>query len=161
MFNRKRLIMVLGLVCANAYSDVYSQFKKHLAPNGAEYNVTTSDYYKLQGGHYTHGGSVFSYLRCPVKAPKFLEIPKPDINHGSFELHAGGFGVISKEELVNALRSLVRERAGYAFMLALQSMNLTIWDLMQVIKRFEDKVNASSIADSNSNLKQLNNKETK
>ncbi|NQY43133.1 MAG: conjugal transfer protein TraH [Legionellales bacterium] len=161
MFNKKTLIILLGLVCGSSYGVVYSHFKKYMESKGLEYNATSSDYYKLQGAHYTHGSSVFfRYPVGDVKALKFVELPKPDINHGSFELHAGGFSYISKEEIVNALRSLIQDRDSYAFMLA-AVMAPTIGKLMQAIKRLEDKVNSSSVSDRNSNLKQLNNEEGK
>lgn len=140
------LIAMVGLIFSNAsYCGVLADMKKWVASSGVQHNVTSPDFYSLQGGHYAHGGSLM--VRNPVKniQPIRWDLPNWSVsNCGNLNFNAGGLGIMSKDEFVDALKNILTGVPAYAFMLGLSVVSPQLKNLLAWLNDVKTKIHQIS-----------------
>lgn len=113
---------VIGLLIAPLQAGIDSDMKGFFDAMGASSNITKGGAYRDQSGGYYSGGSVF--VRSPTRNIQLLNVTPPSfsMNCGSMDFIAGGFSVLSSQQLMTALQGIGRSAAAYALQLGLQTV---------------------------------------
>jgi conjugative transfer pilus assembly protein TraH len=111
---------------------------------GGGANVTKAGSYKTQSGGYYTGGSI--YARVPTRNYQLVNFQPPSIKAGcnGIDAHLGSFSHIGKD-LINALRTIPSNAAGYAFNLALQTYVPQVYNTMQKLQDIAREINSLNI----------------
>ena len=143
----RRLVCVCALLvwAGAAQAGINGDLANFYAGLGAVTNVTPSGVYKTQAGGYYTGGGV--YVRAPVRNYQLLQITPPTLRAGcgGIDLYLGGFSFINKQQFVQMLRNIGNNAAGYAFMLALQTISPQIYTTLQNLQDKIQKINQLNI----------------
>lgn len=104
-------------------------------------NVTPPGYYAAQSRGVVTGGRLS--IRNKVMAPKIVNFDPPRFSAtcGGIDLYGGSFSFISKDQLVQYLRSIASNASTYAFSLALTAMCPTCSDEMKNLQKVTQEIN--------------------
>ncbi|RME84469.1 MAG: hypothetical protein D6771_04475 [Zetaproteobacteria bacterium] len=142
---RRAWILALAFAPGVAWAGLNGDLANFYRGLGAMTNVTPAGVYKSQAGGYYTGGGV--YVRAPVRTVQLLQVSPPSLRAGcgGIDLYLGGFSFINKQQFIQMLRNIGNNAAGYAFMLALQSISPQIYSTISDMQRILRKANEMSI----------------
>jgi len=115
---------------------------------GADINVTQGNllYQSQAAGYYTGGGGVV--VRSPVKNAQLVGVHLPNLPNagcGGIDIYTGGFSFISKDQLVDTLKAVSSNAAGYAFMLGIESVSPMAANVTRQLQSWANTVNGIGI----------------
>ncbi len=95
-------------------------------------------------GHITGGSGA---LRNKIVDSKLIEVSLPSINAGcgGIDIYTGGFSFISKDELINALKSIGSNAASYAFLLSMETISPQVSNVMKQLQTWANTINSLNI----------------
>lgn len=142
--NIKQVLLIFSLVGSlipNAQASIDNDLKKFFDSVGMASNINQGGSYQDQSAGYYTGGSLVT--RNSVKTAQIATIQMPGFKAGCGGIDAwmGGFSHISKEGLVNMLRSIGSSAASYAFMLSIQTVSPQIYNIMNELNALATKIN--------------------
>jgi len=136
------VFMINGAFGADISSSLTSFFNKV----GMASNVTPPALFKDQAaGYATGGGLSFS---GNVMDSKLAHVEMPSIRYGNcgdIDIYAGGFSFISGEKIVQTLKSVATSSAGYAFMLALETVSPQFANNVKQLQSWANTINGIGI----------------
>jgi len=108
-------------------------------------NVTKGGAYRDQQGGYITGGSLFA--RAPVANHSLANFQAPSFGWGcgGVDLFTGSISFISKEDLVNTLRTIGSNAMSYAYGLALQQVTPQIKAVIDNLQATMQEINNANI----------------
>ena len=108
-------------------------------------NVTKGGAYRDQQGGYITGGSLFA--RAPVANHNLANFQAPSFGWGcgGVDLFTGSISFISKEDLVNTLRTIGSNAMSYAYGLALQQVTPQIKAVIDNLQATMQEINNANI----------------
>ncbi len=111
----------------------------------AHANVTPSGAYKGQEGGFYTGGSVFS--RTPAREVQIVNLQMPSIGAGcnGIDVFTGGMGFINASRLIETMKAIGANGAGYAFALALKQMSPQIMNQIEEFMAMANNANWNNI----------------
>jgi conjugative transfer pilus assembly protein TraH len=136
------LFLLLSIAAKAGINEELSHYFNAL---GFSSNVTSPHVYQgQQAGFYT-GGSIFA--RNSVRNVQIAEVELPSFRSGcgGIDLFTGGFSFINSKELVNSMKNILNNTAGYAFNLALESATPEIANAMKYMNTLAAEVNRLNI----------------
>jgi len=112
---------------------------------GFDSNITGANAYKGQQAGYYTGGSAF--IRNGVRNYQLMSVQLPSIQAGcgGIDIYTGGFSFISARELVDAMKNIGQNAAGYAFMLGMDTVSPMISSELHSMQNFADWANGQSL----------------
>ncbi|MCE3237354.1 MAG: hypothetical protein K0R24_335 [Gammaproteobacteria bacterium] len=114
---------------------------------GFSSSITSPQAYNGQRAGFYTGGSLF--MRAPVNNLQLMEVDLPSYHAGcgGIDLYAGGISFIKAPALINAMKGVMNNAGGYAFMLALETATP---ELANVLKNMYGLANSVNHLDINS-----------
>jgi conjugative transfer pilus assembly protein TraH len=134
--------MLSGAFGADISSSLTSFFNKM----GMASNVTPPALFKDQAAGYATGGGLS--ISGNVMDSKLAHIEMPSIRYGNcgdIDIYAGGFSFISGEKIVQTLKSVATSSAGYAFMLALETVSPQFANNVKQLQSWANTINGIGI----------------
>ena len=156
----KKFLVIIGLILLLFYSESYGgvagEMEKLFTSLGGGANYTEGGAYQTQSGGYYTGGSL--YARVPSRTHQFLNFQTPSIKSGcsGIDIFQGSFSYIKSEQLVNAMRSIMGNTAGYSFNLALQTFVPQVYNTMQKLNDIAREINNFNINDCKASMTAVN-----
>lgn len=110
-------------------------------------NTTEGGYYESSRRGVLSGGSIT--VKNPILDLQLISFTPPHINAGcgGIDLFAGSFSFANSDQLIQVMRSVASNAAGYAFALALGEMSP---EILSVIQWLQGLINQLNLAQSNS-----------
>lgn len=148
----KRLIFI-GLISTIATMDASEKEEKGVGGSlnkffnkfGAS-NSTPPKYFEDQAaGYATGGGLSFS---GNVMDAKLAHVELPSVRYGNcgdIDIYNGGFSFISGDQIVKTLKSIASSAAGYAFMLALETVSPQFANNIKQLQSWANTINGIGI----------------
>ena len=126
-------------------ADVGSDLSDFWSRAGGAVNVTRPQTYDGQRAGFATLGSL--YVRTANRNSALINIQLPSIRAGcgGIDLFGGSFSFISKEEMIQLMRGIMQNAAGFAFELALKSMSPAVQDIVAELRAIIERVNAMNI----------------
>lgn len=136
------MALVLWLACPGAVPKAHAGIEDKLNQQfDAMVNYTPPSFHMGARRGVISGGSLtIRTPNVPVR-PFSLVGPSISIGCGGIDAHFGGFSFISKEQLVQAMRSIVTAALTYAFQIALEVMCPTCADILKTVQGWLNQVN--------------------
>nr|NGX47103.1 hypothetical protein [Chlamydiota bacterium] len=137
-------ILTFLLTC-QLHSNLDKDLKEFFEKFNSDSTVNAPDAYQGQlAGHLT-GGS--ASVRNRIVDTKLAHVSLPSINAGcgGIDIYTGGFSFISKDELVNALKSIGSNALGYSFLLALETVSPQIANNVKQLQTWANTINSIGI----------------
>ena len=142
-----KLGVSLSALCwaASASAGVGSDLANFWDRAGGGVNYTKPQSYQGQRAGFATGGSL--YIRTKQRNAQLASIQLPSIRAGcgGIDIFGGAFSFISKEELVQLMRGIAQNAAGFAFELALKSMSPAVQDVVAELRDLVERVNSMNI----------------
>lgn len=141
-----KAILLLLLVCPYALcADLRKEMLQFLNEISASSNVSSADVYQGQKAGYVTGGGFTLQSKSSNVHAATVTLPRFDAGCGGIDIYTGGFSFIRDKEIVDTLKSLASESAGYAFMLGMECVSPQIASTMKQMQTWANNVNAMNI----------------
>lgn len=127
-------------------SDISSSLTSFFNKIGMASNITPPALFKDQAAGYATGGGIS--FSGNVMDSKLAHIEMPSIRYGNcgdIDIYAGGFSFISGEKIVQTLKSVATSSAGYAFMLALETVSPQFANNVKQLQSWANTINGIGI----------------
>lgn len=142
----KLKITFLLLVAICLFSNIaHAGLKDTLRKLETSWNVTEGGAYDSQAAGFITGGSMS--MRSPIANQKLMNVRPPSITAGcgGIDAHLGSMSFIKAKELIQALKTIPSNMAGYAMQLTLQTQAPQIYNIVNEMFAWIQKMNALSI----------------
>jgi conjugative transfer pilus assembly protein TraH len=140
------LITALCVIPPMFGSDISSSLTNFFNKMGMASNVTPPALFKDQAAGYATGGGIS--FSGNVMDTKLGHVEMPSIRYGNcgdIDIYAGGFSFISGEKIVQTLKSVATSSAGYAFMLALETVSPQFANNVKQLQSWANTINGIGI----------------
>jgi conjugative transfer pilus assembly protein TraH len=120
-------------------------------------NITPAGAYKGQEGGFYTGGSVF--IRNPNRNLQLMNLQLPSIEAScrGIDLYLGGWGYINSAKMIETLKAIGANAAGYTFSLALSQMSPHIMGQIAEVQAWMNDANWNNINSCQAAAKLVNN----
>ncbi|MDN3505460.1 MAG: conjugal transfer protein TraH [Rhabdochlamydiaceae bacterium] len=108
-------------------------------------NTTSSEFADSQLGVHYIGGSNVTRTNVVSVNPIHVSLPSVSAGCGGIDYTLGGINIASKGEIKKALKSIVTNGAGYAFMLGIETVSPTVSSTMKDIQSWANQLNQINI----------------
>lgn len=137
------LLLVIFSITANA--GVGHDLEHFFNDLGFSDNITDPHAYQGQRAGYYTGGSI--YARHQVRNVQLAQVSLPGYRAGcgGIDLYTGSFSFIKGTEIVNTMKSIMSNAAGFAFELALETATPQLSGVMKYLHTMENKINSMNI----------------
>jgi conjugative transfer pilus assembly protein TraH len=138
-------ILSLSLCSLSASAGINEDLSHYFNALGFSSNITAPHAYQGQTAGFYTGGSLFA--RNSVRSVQIAEVDLPSFRSGcsGIDLFTGGFSFINSKELVNSMKNILNNTAGYAFNLALESATPEMANAMKYMNTLAADVNRLNI----------------
>jgi conjugative transfer pilus assembly protein TraH len=126
-------------------ADVKKQMLHFLDEVMASSNYSSADIYQGQKAGYVTGGSYTVRSNSMNLNPATVTLPKYEAGCGGIDIYTGGFSFVNDEQLIQALKSIGSASAGYAFMLAMETVSPQMASTMKQMQTWANNMNTMSI----------------
>lgn len=136
--------VVIGI--SSAHADIGTSMTNFFNKMGVGSNVTGPALFNDQAAGYVTGGGVS--LSGNVMDTRLAHIEMPSVRYGNcgdIDIYMGGFSFISGEQIVRTLKSVASSAAGYAFMLAMETMSPQLSNNLKQLQSWANTVNGIGI----------------
>lgn len=139
------LLIMVFIFSNNLNADIKSELKSFADSLGGGANGTDAGSFKGQSYRYYTGGRLF--VRTPVTSKQIGSFKAPSINIGcgGIDFFGGSLSLISKDEAVQALKSIGTSAGLYAFKVGLRTISPEISSVIDDVERKLDKINQFNI----------------
>lgn len=140
------LIVIISVIYPVFGSDISSSLTSFFNKMGMASNVTPPALFKDQAAGYATGGGIS--FSGNVMDTKLGHVEMPSIRYGNcgdIDIYAGGFSFISGEKIVQTLKSVATSSAGYAFMLALETVSPQFANNVKQLQSWANTINGIGI----------------
>lgn len=137
--------ILVSVVPVSIKADVSGDLGNFFTSLGYDGNVSHGHAYETQAAGYYTGGSAM--LRDRVQNLQIIHIDAPSYRAGcgGIDLFAGGFSFVKSDQLVQFMKNIMSDSAGYAFNLALETSVPELAYTMQYIQGVAQKINNANI----------------
>jgi len=151
------LLLFLTLISYQSFAGLEDDMQRFFDQIGGHSNVTKGGAYKGQEGGFYTGGSVFS--RTPSREIQMINIQMPNVGAGcnGIDLFTGGFGFIDARRLVETMKAIGANAAGYAFSLSLKQMSPQIMNQIEEMLSMANSANWNNINSCQMGMSLVNN----
>lgn len=142
----KWLVATLCVIPPMFGSDISSSLTSFFNKMGVASNITPPALFKDQAAGYATGGGIS--FSGNVMDTKLGHVEMPSIRYGNcgdIDIYAGGFSFISGEKIVQTLKSVATSSAGYAFMLALETVSPQFANNVKQLQSWANTINGIGI----------------
>lgn len=136
-------VLMLNVTCG---SDISSSLTSFFNKMGMASNITPPALFKDQSAGYATGGGVS--FSGNVMDTQLGHVEMPSVRYGNcgdIDIYAGGFSFISGEKIVQTLKSVATSSAGYAFMLALETVSPQFANNVKQLQSWANTINGIGI----------------
>ncbi len=135
-------LLVMGSASANVQQDM----QRFFTDIGGATNVSPAGAYKGQEGGFYTGGSLFS--RNPTRDYQLVNIQVPGMSAGcgGIDVFTGGIGFIDSAKIVEMMKAIGSNAAGYLFSLGLKQMSPQIMNQIEELQAWANEANWNNIS---------------
>lgn len=126
-------------------ADLKEEMLKFLDDVASSSNVSSAEIYQGQKAGYLTGGGYTLRSRSVNMNPATVTLPRFEGGCGGIDIYTGGFSFINDKQIVEALKSIGTSSAGYAFLLALETVSPQMTSTMKQLQTWANNVNAFNI----------------
>lgn len=137
--------LIISLFSDQTHASLENDMQSFFDKIGAHANITPGGAYKGQEGGFYTGGSVFS--RTPAREIQMVNMQMPNIGAGcnGIDIFTGGIGFIDASRLIETMKAIGANGAGYAFSLALKQMSPQIMNQIEEFMAIANSANWNNI----------------
>ncbi|HQW57435.1 MAG TPA: conjugal transfer protein TraH [Gammaproteobacteria bacterium] len=137
--------LIIGFFTCQSHATIEADMQSFFDKIGANANVTPGGAYKGQEGGFYTGGSVFA--RIPAREVQMVNMQMPNIGAGcnGIDIFTGGIGFIDASRLIETMKAIGANGAGYAFSLALKQMSPQIMNQIEEFMAIANGANWNNI----------------
>lgn len=141
---KKPLLLVLLALSTPIQGDIAKDLQEFFN-QVTDSNITRPGAYKGQEGGFYTGGTLFA--RTPTRNIQLMNLQLPSIEAGcsGIDLHLGGWGYINSQKMIETLKAIGANAAGYAFSLALKQMSPQIMSQLEELQAWMNEANWNNI----------------
>lgn len=148
MISSKYRVLFVSVLMLNVTSgsDISSSLTSFFNKMGVASNITPPALFKDQAAGYATGGGIS--FSGNVMDTKLVHVEMPSVRYGNcgdIDIYAGGFSFISGEKIVQTLKSVATSSAGYAFMLALETVSPQFANNVKQLQSWANTINGIGI----------------
>ncbi len=145
LISRTVLSLIIGFFTCQTHATLEADMQNFFDKIGANANVTPGGAYKGQEGGFYTGGSVFA--RIPAREVQMVNMQMPNIGAGcnGIDIFTGGIGFIDASRLIETMKAIGANGAGYAFSLALKQMSPQIMNQIEEFMAIANGANWNNI----------------
>ena len=138
--------VMLFIFASNSYADdgksdsrITRDLDSYFNNLGFSSSITSPEAYNGQRAGFYTGGSLF--IRAPARSVQLMQMDLPSYHAGcsGIDLYAGGISFIKADALISAMKDVMNNAGGYAFMLAMETATP---ELANVLKYMYDAASA-------------------
>ena len=134
------------LIYFNVHANIGNDLETFFNDSGiVDVNNTAPGAHKDQSAGYWSGGGLSARTRVKNAQLGTLQLPGINAGCGGIDMYMGGISFISRDGIVQALRSIGSNAAGYAFKLALKTMAPMIDGIMEDLNTLANQINQANI----------------
>jgi len=139
------IALMISIFSNQTHASLENDMQHFFDAIGAHANVTPGGAYKGQEGGFYTGGSVFS--RMPAREIQMVNMQMPNIGAGcnGIDIFTGGIGFIDASRLIETMKAIGANGAGYAFSLALKQMSPQIMNQIEEFMSIANSANWNNI----------------
>ncbi len=151
------LTLILSIFSCQTHATIDADMQSFFDKIGANANVTPGGAYKGQEGGFYTGGSVFT--RIPAREVQMVNMQMPNIGAGcnGIDIFTGGIGFIDASRLIETMKAIGANGAGYAFSLALKQMSPQIMNQIEEFMAIANGANWNNINSCQAAMSLVNN----
>jgi len=127
------------------FGDVDQKMQNFFAQFDVHSNTTKADVVNGQLGGYATGGGVV--IRNSIANEKLvnLNLPKMEAGCGGIDIYTGGLSFISSDRLVEVLKKIATNAAGYAVLLSMETLTPQGANLVKQLQTWASQINLANI----------------
>jgi conjugative transfer pilus assembly protein TraH len=151
------ITIMISIFSCQIHASIDADMQSFFDKIGAHANVTPGGAYKGQEGGFYTGGSVFS--RTPAREIEIVNMQMPSIGAGcnGIDVFTGGIGFIDASRLIETMKAIGANGAGYAFSLALKQMSPQIMNQIEEFMAIANSANWNNINSCQAAMSLVNN----
>lgn len=107
--------------------------------------INSAEVYQGQKAGYATGGGASVRNRVMNTKPITVDLPKFEAGCGGIDIYAGGMSFIDSADLVQNLKSIASNAAGFAFFLSLESVSPQASNNIKQLQSWANMINGTSI----------------
>lgn len=133
------------LFSTSAFSNVQTDMQKFFTDIGGNTNVSPAGAYKGQEGGFYTGGSAF--VRNPTRDLQFVNVQVPGVamSCGGIDVFTGGIGFVDSSKIVEMMKAVGSNAAGYLFSLAAKQLSPQIMNQIEELQSWANEANWNNI----------------
>lgn len=146
----KKLLCIFSLFfffffSSNLFADINHDLNDYFDGLGMMSNTTAPHAFQGQQAGFYSGGSL--YARNAVRNVQLIQVDLPNFRSGcgGIDAFAGGFSYVNSDQLINLMRNIMNNAAGYAFKLTLSTVSPIIKNNLSDIETIADAANRFNI----------------
>lgn len=142
-----KLFLTGYLLCTPliGYAHIQEKMNKFFSQFDVHSNTTSADIVHGQMAGYATGGGVV--IKNSVINTKLINmnLPRIEAGCGGIDLYTGGLSFISSDRLVEVLKKIATNSAGYAALLGMETLSPQAANLVKQLQTWSSQVNLASI----------------
>lgn len=138
------LLLILSVPCIG-HASLHGNLNRFFNHMGTSTHVDSAEVYNGQKAGYLTGGGVMTRNRVIDTQIASVNLPKFDAGCGGIDIFAGGFSFINHQQLVQTLKSIAGNAAGYGFLLALETASPQVSSIMKQLQTWSNTINSIGI----------------
>lgn len=137
--------VLLISIYSNSFANINEDMQKFFTDIGASTNISPAGAYKGQEGGFYTGGSLFA--RNPTREYQLMNVQVPGMSAGcgGIDIFTGGIGFIDSSKIVEMMKAVGANAAGYLFSLALKQMSPQIMNQIEELQAWANEANWNNI----------------
>ncbi len=127
------------------FSNVQADMQKFFTEIGGNTNVSPAGAYKGQEGGFYTGGSLF--VRNPTRDIQLVNVQVPGMamSCGAIDVFTGGIGFVDSTKIVEMMKAVGSNAAGYLFSLAAKQLSPQIMNQIEELQSWANEANWNNI----------------
>jgi len=130
---------------ASCQAGMKEELHKFFESCGSDSNSNSADIYQGQKAGYATGGGASVRNRVMNTHPVTINLPKFDAGCGGIDIYAGGFSFVDSQKLVENLKTIASNAAGFAFLLSLETVSPQTSNNIKQLQSWANMINSAGI----------------
>ncbi len=138
-------LILTPLMCFAESKDLNKSLNNYYNKFGSSGNLTAGAVYDGQRAGYMTGGGLSLRNRVMNEKIATISLPKFEAGCGGIDIFSGSMSFIKKDQIINQLKSVASNTAGYAFLLGLETLSPQSSNVMKQLQSWANQINGINI----------------
>lgn len=127
------------------FADIASEMMDFYHSCGSAVNKSSPEIYNGQKAGYMTGGSMVVKNKVKTMSPYTVTFPSVKGSCNGIDIYTGGFSFVNSDQLIDMMKAIGSNSAGYAFNLAIQTISPQISGTLTTLEDWAIKINSHNI----------------